>query len=69
MSRPRYSLLAEASVAGLLFPLSIVAGYFLGKWIADRFGLGEWPSFVGAALGVAAGFWNLFRLARRMGGA
>jgi hypothetical protein len=39
-----------------------VAGYLLGKWIGDALGLGRAPAFAGAALGVAAGFWNLYRL-------
>jgi hypothetical protein len=59
---PRYAAIARASAAGILFPLSIVAGYLLGRWVGRALGLGEWPGFVGAAFGVAAGFWNLFRL-------
>ena len=61
---PRYAAVARASAAGIVFPLSIVVGYFLGKWIGQALGVGEWPAFVGAALGVAAGFWNLYRLLR-----
>jgi hypothetical protein len=34
----------------------------MGKWIGRAFGVGAWPAFLGAALGVAAGFWNLYRL-------
>lgn len=66
MSRPRYSVLAEASVAGILFPACLVAGFLLGKWLGRWLGLGEAPAFVGAGLGVAAGFWNLYRILRRM---
>jgi hypothetical protein len=55
-------VLARASAAGILFPVSIVAGYLLGKWIGGLLGLPEWTAFVGAALGVLAGFWNLYRL-------
>lgn len=61
---PRYAIIARASAAGIVFPLSIVVGYFLGKWIGQALRLGVWPAFVGAALGVAAGFWNLYRLLR-----
>jgi putative F0F1-ATPase subunit (Ca2+/Mg2+ transporter) len=63
-SNARYAVVARASAAGILFPLSIVAGYLLGKWIGRALGLGAWPAFLGAALGVAAGFWNLYRLLR-----
>jgi positive regulator of sigma E activity len=55
---------ARASAAGILFPLSIVAGYLLGKWLGKVLGLGEVPAFIGGALGAVAGFWNLFRLLR-----
>lgn len=61
---PRYRIVARASAAGILFPLSIVAGYLLGRWIGRALGVGEWLAFLGAALGVAAGFWNLYRLLR-----
>ena len=61
---PRYAVVAKASAAGILFPLSIVVGYFLGKWIGGALGLRAWTAFLGAALGVAAGFWNLYRLLR-----
>jgi hypothetical protein len=45
-----------------------VVGYFLGKWGGRALGLGEWTAFAGAALGVAAGFWNLYRLLRGLEG-
>ena len=66
--RPRYAVVAKATTAGLLFPLSIVAGYLLGKWTAAALGLPPWVAFVGAVLGVAAGFWNLYRLLRGLEG-
>lgn len=59
---------ARASVAGVLFPLSIVAGYLVGKWLGGALGLGTWPAFVGAALGAVAGFWNLYLLLRGLEG-
>ena len=61
---PRYAVAARASAAGILFPLSIVAGYLLGKWVGAALAIGTWPAFAGGALGAAAGFWNLYRLLR-----
>ena len=61
---PRYGVVARASAAGILFPLSIVAGYLFGKWLGGALKVGTWPAFVGAALGAGAGFWNLYRLLR-----
>ncbi len=70
MKRPsgRYALLAEASAVGILFPLSLVAGYWAGSWVGALFGLRPAAAFVGAALGVAFAFWNLYRLLRRLEG-
>ena len=64
--RPRASLLAEGTSAGLLFLASPVAGYFLGKWVGGLLGLGPVPSWIGAALGLAGAFVHLFRLAARI---
>jgi hypothetical protein len=56
---------AEAAALGVLFPASILAGYLLGRWLGAWFGLGEWPALLGAGLGVAGGFLNLFQWASR----
>ena len=37
----RYRLIGEASTAALLFVLSPLAGYFLGKWLGEALGLGR----------------------------
>ena len=67
MTEPsRLAIVARASAAGILFPLSLVAGWFLGKWVGSALGLGVAPAYVGAVLGVGAGFWNLFRILRGM---
>ena len=62
----RLAIVARASAAGILFPLSLVAGWFLGKWVGSALGLGVAPAYVGAVLGVGAGFWNLYRILRGM---
>ena len=63
---PRYSAVAEASAAGLFFPVAIVAGYWAGGRVGAWLGLGAIPAFVGATLGVVAAFFNLYRFLRRM---
>ena len=62
----RYALVAEGSAVGLFFPVAIVAGYLLGKWIGRALGAGDAAALVGAALGVAAAFLNLWRFLRRL---
>jgi len=66
MSPRQYSLLAEGTSAGLMFLVSPVAGYFLGKWLGEWAGLGRVPAYVGAVLGLAAAFRNLLRLVARI---
>ncbi len=51
---------------GIFFPVAIVAGYLVGKWVGRAFGLGEGAALPGAALGVAAAFLNLWRFLRRL---
>jgi hypothetical protein len=63
----RYSqVAAQALGAGLALPACTVAGYLAGRWLGRLLGwTGETAPDVGAALGVAAGFWNLFLLLKR----
>jgi len=61
----RYQLVAEGSAAGLMFLVSPLAGYFLGKWLGQALGLGIIPAYAGAGLGLAAAFLNLLRLVNR----
>jgi positive regulator of sigma E activity len=61
----RYRLIAEASTAGLLFVLSPLAGYFLGKWLGETLSLGRTLAYAGALLGLVSAFVNLFRLVGR----
>lgn len=66
MSASRYDVVAEASAAGILFPLCLIAGYWMGKRVGSLWGAGTAAALVGAALGAAAAFWNLVRLLRRL---
>ena len=62
----RYALAAEGSAVGIFFPVAIVAGYFVGTWLGRALGLPEAAALVGAGLGVAAAFLNLWRFLRRL---
>ena len=65
MNRSRLQTVADAAALGLTFPACTVAGFFLGKWIDGLAGTAPTGSFVGGILGVAAGFWNVFKIAAR----
>ena len=62
----RYGSIAEGSAVGIFFPVAIVAGYLIGKWVGRGLGLGEAAALAGAGLGVAAAFLNLWRFLRRL---
>jgi len=62
----RYALAAEGSAVGLFFPVAIVAGYLAGKWVSGRLHWGEAAALIGAGLGVAAAFLNLWRYLKRL---
>ena len=65
---PRYQLIAEGSAAGLLFLLSPLSGYELGKWLGQLLGWGSVLGYAGAVLGLVAAFLNLFKLVARVSG-
>lgn len=55
----------EVLALAFLFPAAVVVGYLAGKWLGGRWG---WPvagSILGGAIGVAAGFWQLYAYLRR----
>lgn len=56
---------AEALGAGIVLPACTVAGFLVGRFAGRLLGWGEATAYAGAAVGVAAGFWNLFAIARR----
>jgi F0F1-type ATP synthase assembly protein I len=63
-NKPRFRAATDAITLGIAFPACIVVGYFLGKGADRLFGSGPYGSYVGGALGIAAGFWNLYKISR-----
>lgn len=43
--------------------IATLIGLFGGSWLDRRFGTGPWLTFIGLAIGVAAGIKSLMRLA------
>lgn len=56
----------EVLAVTFLFPIAIYAGYVLGRWVGERFGVPVPGGLVGAAVGAIAGFWELYRFVRRL---
>ena len=50
---------------GITLVLAIVIGFFGGKWIGGKLGNADIGSYIGFAIGVAAGFLEMFRSVAR----
>ncbi len=50
---------------GITLALAIVIGYFGGKWIGGQLGSEDIGSYIGFAVGVTAGFTQMFRSVAR----
>lgn len=60
------ALWADLMSLGLAFPLCIVLGFFLGRWIGGWFArpaIGQW---VGLVLGIVAAFRELYKVNQRL---
>lgn len=53
------------SYIGIFFGVAVVLGYGVGSALDRRFGTGSWLTMVGVLLGIASGFNELIRLARK----
>ncbi|MBK8727290.1 MAG: AtpZ/AtpI family protein [Holophagaceae bacterium] len=51
---------------GMVFPIAIVLGWFLGKWIGGKLGHPEAGSLIGLFWGVATGFYELYKVTMRL---
>jgi len=62
--RKQLAALGGVSLIGIEMAVSILVGYYGGVWLDGKFGT-TWWQWVGFALGVAAGFRSLFRIAQK----
>jgi ATP synthase protein I len=62
--RKQLKLAARFASAGLELAISIVVGYFGGRFLDRHLGTGPFLEYAGLLLGIFAGFRTLFRLAR-----
>lgn len=56
---------SKYSYLGFFFGIAIVIGYFGGRWLDGRFHTSPWLSFAGLFVGIAAGFRELYRVAKQ----
>lgn len=62
----RFQGVGSYGTVGLDFVLAVVLGFFGGRWLDQKLGTNGWFAVAGFVLGVAAGFNNLFKAAKRM---
>ena len=60
------ALWADLMSLGLTFPLCITLGFFLGRWLGGKLGYPIRGQWLGLLWGIAAAFWELFKVNRRL---
>jgi ATP synthase protein I len=58
--------LGDYGTVGIELVLSILFGFFAGRWLDGKLGTNGWLTVIGFGFGVAAGFRGLYRAAVRM---
>ena len=51
---------------GMVFPIAITLGFFIGRWAGGLLGHPKAGMIVGLVWGVAAGFWELYKTTLRL---
>jgi hypothetical protein len=51
---------------GMVFPIAITAGFFIGSWAGRKLGHPTAGMLLGLLWGVATGFWELYKVTLRM---
>ena len=51
---------------GMVFPIAIATGYFLGRWVGGKLGWPRAGMAIGLVWGVATGFWELYKTTVRL---
>ncbi|HLO67485.1 MAG TPA: AtpZ/AtpI family protein [Holophaga sp.] len=51
---------------GMVFPIAIALGFFIGRWAGGKLGHPKIGMGIGLVWGVATGFWELYKTTRRL---
>ena len=57
---------SKVSYIGIFFGIAICIGFFGGKWLDGQWRTTPWLSITGLLIGIATGFRELIRIARRV---
>ena len=51
---------------GMVFPIAIALGFFLGSWVGRKLGFPRTGMLIGLLWGISAGFWELYKVTIRV---
>lgn len=57
----------DYSVIGLVFPVAMILGFLAGQWLGGLAGRDKLGGVVGGLLGIAAGFYNVYKMTVKLG--
>ena len=60
------ALWADLMGLGMVFPIAIALGFFVGRWIGGLLGVPRVGMALGLVWGVATGFWELYKVTVRL---
>jgi F0F1-type ATP synthase assembly protein I len=63
--REQLKVVGRVGAIGIEMGLSVVVGYYGGRWLDEAFGTAPVLMWIGLAFGLAAGFKSLYLLTRR----
>lgn len=61
-SKSSYIQMGYAASIGLAMVISIFGSLFAGRYLDEKLGTGNKLTFLFLVIGIAAGFWNLYKL-------
>jgi len=60
------SLWGDLISLGLVFPIAIALGYFIGRWVGGKFGHPAAGTLIGLGWGILTAFWELFKITKKL---
>jgi hypothetical protein len=60
------ALWADLMGLGMVFPIAIALGFFIGRWVGGLLGVPRVGMALGLVWGVATGFWELYKVTLRL---
>lgn len=60
------ALWADLMSLGMVFPIAIALGFFVGRWVGGLLGVPKIGMGLGLVWGVATGFWELYKVTVRL---